>query len=90
VIGAWPRLAAVELGGADAAGAVTQTRRGGRTHVSFSMVCAVAGTATEGISVNSARPEQEKAWKQYAGDVAATLILEAIRLAWPSPPRRHG
>lgn len=90
VIDAWPGLAAVELGGADAAGAVTQTRRGGRTHVSFSTVCAVAGTATEGISVNSARPELEKAWKQYAADVAATLILEAIRLAWPSPPRRDG
>ncbi|MGW2962922.1 TIR domain-containing protein [Streptomyces sp. NPDC001220] len=90
LIGAWPGLAAVELGGANAAGAVTQTRRGGRTHVSFSMACAVAGTATDGISVNTARPDQEKAWKQYAADVAATLILEAIRLAWPSPPRRDG
>lgn len=90
VLVAWPGLAAVELGGANAARAVTQARRAGRTQVSFSMVCAVAGTATDGISVNSARPEQEKPWKQYAADVSATLIVEAIRLAWPSPPRRAG
>lgn len=90
VLVAWPGLAAVEIGGSNAARAVTHARRAGRTQVSFSMVCAVAGTATDGISVNSARPEQEKPWKQYAADVAATLIVEAIRLAWPSPPRRAG
>ncbi|GAA3795407.1 TIR domain-containing protein [Streptomyces phyllanthi] len=90
LLAAWPKVVAVEIGGSNAASAITQARRSGRTHVPFSMVCAVAGTQTDGVSFNSARPEQEKPWKQYAADVAATLIVEAIRLAWPSPPRRAG
>ncbi|MEU4097824.1 TIR domain-containing protein [Streptomyces sp. NPDC026673] len=88
VLAACPGLAAVELGGSNVASAITQVRRAGRTHVPFSMVCGVAGTATEGISPHSARPELERAWKAYAADAAATLVVEAIRLAWPSPPRR--
>lgn len=87
---AWPGLAAVETDGGEAANTITQVRRSGRTHIPFSLVCGVAGTATAGIAVNSPRPEQEKPWKAYAADAAATLVVEAIRLAWPSPPRRAG
>ncbi|MFK4067058.1 TIR domain-containing protein [Streptomyces sp. NPDC029674] len=86
----WPELAAVELDGSDVAEVVARVRRAGRTHVPVSLVCGVAGTATAGLRAGSLRPEQDELWKAYASDAAATLLVEAIRLAWPSPPRRAG
>ncbi|MFH8612953.1 TIR domain-containing protein [Streptomyces sp. NPDC018029] len=86
----WPDLAAVELDGSDAAGAVTHVRRAGRTHVPVSLVCGVAGTERAGAGTGSHRPDQDKLWRAYASDAAATLLVEAIRRAWPSPPRRAG
>ncbi|MFD7407009.1 hypothetical protein ACFV7R_31020 [Streptomyces sp. NPDC059866] len=90
LLAAWPELAAVELDGSNAARAITQVRRAGRTHVPVSLVCGVAGTASAGVRVGSLRPDEDKPWKAYAADAAATLIVEAIRLAWPTPPRRAG
>lgn len=80
VLKAWPRLIAVEMEGAGAAFAIETLRSQGR-EVGLAMVRGISDMP--GVGVGKAERE---AWRDFAAEAAAKLLLALVRERWPIPP----
>jgi nucleoside phosphorylase len=94
VLAAWPDLVAVEMESLGTFLAADDARQRARP-AAFATIRGISdlprdkGTGTAGNTGEPGENEERNLWKEYAAAAAAALTVQAIKLAWPYPPRQQ-
>jgi nucleoside phosphorylase len=94
VLAVWPDLVAVEMESLGTFLAAEDARQRARP-AAFATIRGISDLPRDesgGGAADALRPgenEERNLWKAYAAAAAAALTVQAIRLAWPYPPRQQ-